>query len=77
MSPMNPEPERLLTEDELAKLWGVTSSLLQKMRHEGRGPRFVRIGRLVRYRMSDVMRYVEENSIGTEPPRVLDPVAVH
>ena len=43
---MSPEQEKLLTEVELAKLWGVTTSFLQKMRHEGRGPRFIRIGRL-------------------------------
>ena len=34
---MSPEQEKLLTEVELAKLWGVTTSFLQKMRHEGRG----------------------------------------
>ena len=36
---MSPEQEKLLTEVELAKLWGVTTSFLQKMRHEVRGPR--------------------------------------
>jgi predicted DNA-binding transcriptional regulator AlpA len=60
------DPERLLTECELAELWKVTPDCLQKMRHEGRGPRYVRIGRLVRYRMSDVIRYIEENCVGTK-----------
>jgi len=64
---MSREEEKLLTEEELAKLWRVTPSLLQKMRHEGRGPRFVRIGRLVRYRLSDLTRYLEENSVCTDP----------
>ncbi len=61
---MNDREERLLNESEVAALWGVTKSLLQKMRYERRGPRFVRIGRLVRYRLSDVNRYMEENSVG-------------
>jgi len=74
---MRPEHEKLLTEVELAKLWGVTTSFLQKMRHEGRGPRFIRIGRLVRYRLSDVVRYVEENSVATEPRQTPDPASVH
>ncbi|PYV28991.1 MAG: hypothetical protein DMG09_31130 [Acidobacteria bacterium] len=48
------------------------------MRHEGRGPRFIRIGRRVRYRMSDVIRYVEENSVTTtESSSVPNPSVVH
>ena len=74
---MSPEQEKLLTEVELAKLWGVTTSFLQKMRHEGRGPRFTRIGRQVGYRMSDVTRYVEENSIGIAPPQMPNPAFLH
>lgn len=62
------DTEKLVTEDQLAKLWSVTTSFLQKMRHEGRGPQFIRIGRLVRYRVSDLIRYVEENRVVNEHP---------
>jgi len=34
---MSPEQEKLLTEVDLAKLWGVTTSFLQKMRTSGEG----------------------------------------
>ncbi len=64
---MDDREDKLLSETELAKLWGVTKSFLQKMRYERRGPRYVRIGRLVRYRQSDVDRYTEENSVGAPP----------
>lgn len=77
MFEMNSEQERLLTEGELAKLWGVTPSLLQKMRYEGRGPRFVRIGRLVRYRITDVTRYLEENCVSTKSQPASGIDAVH
>lgn len=74
---MTSEPERLLTEGELAELWSVTPECLQKMRHEGRGPRFVRIGRLVRYRMLDVIRYLEENSVDLNSPSTSNPAVMN
>lgn len=48
-----PEPEFLNTR-EAAELLGVTPKALEQMRSEGRGPRFVRVGRAVRYRRSDL-----------------------
>jgi hypothetical protein len=71
------DPKELLTERELAELWKVTPDCLQKMRHEGRGPCFIRIGRLVRYRMSDVIRYEKENCVGTNTQPESDLAAVH
>lgn len=71
------EPVRLLTEEQVAEFWGVTTSLLQKMRHEGKGPRFVRIGRLVRYRTSDLACYLEEHSVGTKQQPTPTVPAVH
>ncbi len=55
------EHEEFLTEKEVAKELKVTPACLQKMRHDERGPRFVRFGRLIRYRRSDVIRYMESN----------------
>jgi helix-turn-helix protein len=38
-----------LTEQELATLWRISPAALRRMRREGRGPRWTRIGRLIRY----------------------------
>jgi hypothetical protein len=46
--------EQLLTESELSRLTGRAVSTLQKDRCVGAGIPFIRLGRLVRYRQSDV-----------------------
>jgi excisionase family DNA binding protein len=52
---------RLLTVSEAAHALGVSISTLNKLRVQGGGPRFVRIGSSVRYRQSDLAEYVESN----------------
>jgi len=39
-------------------------ALLRRMRREGRGPRFTRIGRLVRYPEDWLYKYIEANAVG-------------
>jgi len=46
-------------EYEAAKLLGCTVSCLRAWRFRKVGPRFIRIGRLVRYRVSDLQDYQE------------------
>jgi hypothetical protein len=48
-------PEQLLTSIELAQRWRVSTKTLANQRWLGEGPPFVRLGRVVRYRMSDVL----------------------
>jgi len=50
--------DRLLTEDEVSAATGRATSTLQKDRCSGGGIPFVRLGRLVRYRESDVTAYL-------------------
>jgi predicted DNA-binding transcriptional regulator AlpA len=52
--------ERLLTDRELSTLIGRARSSLQKDRVVGRGVPFVRVGGQIRYRQSDVERYLAE-----------------
>jgi excisionase family DNA binding protein len=49
----------LLSDYEVARVTGRSRSTLQKDRVAGGGIPFVRIGRLVRYRQSDVTAYLE------------------
>lgn len=52
----------LLTERQLAERWQLASSKkLQADRVSGKGCPFVRIGRCVRYRLSDVLAYEDAN----------------
>lgn len=43
-----------LTPRQVAEVLGVSTEGLQKMRSEGRGPKFVKVGGRIRYRRSDL-----------------------
>src|SRR4051812_42834045 len=51
-----------LTERDLAKFLRCSVACLRRMRREGRGPRWTRIGRLVRYPESWVQEYLNSQS---------------
>ncbi len=53
----------LWTEKTYASYRGCSVSTCQKERHFGRGPNYVKIGRLVRYLPEDVIRYCLERRI--------------
>ncbi len=52
--------DRLLDDHEVARITGRARSTLQKDRVIGTGLPFVRIGRLVRYRQSDLAAFLAE-----------------
>jgi predicted DNA-binding transcriptional regulator AlpA len=52
------ETDPLLHPAQVAKLLGVSLSWLAKSRLTGTGPRFIKIGRAVRYAMSAVREYI-------------------
>lgn len=51
----------LFTETDLAAVLEVEVRTLQSWRAEGRGPDFVKLGKSVFYRVSDVQAWVEAN----------------
>jgi predicted DNA-binding transcriptional regulator AlpA len=53
------ELDPLLHPTQVARLLGVSPSWLAKSRMNGTGPRFVKIGRAVRYAMSAVQEYIK------------------
>lgn len=48
----------LLTPDEVSDYLGVPLGTLANWRYQGRGPAFVRLGRHVRYRATDVAEWI-------------------
>jgi predicted DNA-binding transcriptional regulator AlpA len=63
--------DRVLNQKEAAKLLGVSTRTLERHRVTGTGPRFTRLGRLVRYRQCDLADYVDRNlraSTSETPP---------
>ena len=60
-----PETTRALTEREVAELLGLSVATLRVWRHRGKGPRFLRLGRSVRYLPSDVADFVRASAVDT------------
>jgi predicted DNA-binding transcriptional regulator AlpA len=56
--------EELIDEPTLATRLGVSRSTLQSWRYGGRGPRFIKLGRMIRYRTADIEAYLRANTRG-------------
>ena len=59
-----PVPVALLTEEQTAQLLSLSIRTLQAWRLREAGPRFVRAGRAIRYRRSDVDQWIAANTYG-------------
>lgn len=59
-------PTRALTEREVAELLGLSVATLRAWRHRGKGPRFLRLGRSVRYLPTDVDEFVRASAVDTQ-----------
>lgn len=57
--------DKLLTQKEVAEWTGMSSAWFEMSRFKGTGIPYVKIGRSVRYRTSDVQRWIDSNVIGT------------
>jgi len=55
-------PTDLIDETALAERLRVSRSTLQGWRYAGRGPRYLKIGRLIRYRNADVDGFLHASS---------------
>jgi excisionase family DNA binding protein len=57
-------PNELLNEEQTAKLIGVAEQTLAGWRCNGRyGLPFVKVGRLVRYKRGDVMKWLDKRTV--------------
>ncbi|BBZ39301.1 helix-turn-helix transcriptional regulator [Mycobacterium conspicuum] len=54
--------DELLTPQQLAEYRGTTVAVLAQERHKGTGPRFIRDGRRIRYRVRDIRDYLDANT---------------
>ena len=55
-----------LTEREVAEQLGLSIATLRAWRHRGKGPRFLRLGRSVRYLPADVDEFVRASAVDTQ-----------
>ena len=67
---------QLIAEKELAERLGISVRTLRQWRYWGRGPRFIKLGKAVRYSVADIEAYIASNRrqstrpTGASPKRV-------
>ena len=61
-----------LTERQTAKLLGLAVRTLQLWRYQKRGPRYVKLGGAVRYRLEDLERFIEAGTRETRDSALSD-----
>jgi excisionase family DNA binding protein len=60
----NEAPSEFLDERSLCALLAISSVTATKWRAQAKGPPFIKVGRLVRYRRSDVDAWLRANTVG-------------
>lgn len=60
------EIEAAIRETEAARILGCTVACLRAWRQRKRGPAFIRVGRLVRYRPSELAEFMDRNRVAAD-----------
>jgi predicted DNA-binding transcriptional regulator AlpA len=55
--------ETLINEEAAAKVLQIHKVTLATWRHEGRGPTYIKIGKNIRYRPSEIESYLEQRTV--------------
>jgi len=58
---------KLLTTKEVAAFLKISPVTLEMWRAENKGPKFIKVGRYVRYSTTDLAEYVRRQTRGTNP----------
>jgi predicted DNA-binding transcriptional regulator AlpA len=56
----------LLTESQVWHRYGLSVSWQRRTRHEHRGPRYLKLGKMVRYRRTDIEAYLAGHVVEPE-----------
>jgi hypothetical protein len=59
-----PDSDALLTEAQAADFLNLSVRTIQAWRNKWTGPVFVRLGRTIRYRRSDLVAWISKNAVG-------------
>lgn len=65
LATLKKDPELLLTQGELCALLGKSQSWAERSRWNRTGPRYLKLGRSVRYRAQDVLEYILAGTVET------------
>ena len=57
--------EQFISQQNLAARWGLSERTLERWRWQGKGPRYIKIGHRVRYRLEEIKHYEVVRTYGT------------
>lgn len=60
---------RLMSQRDLAAYIGKSTAWCERARWAGEGPKFIKLGRHVRYRAEDVLAWIDENVVSSTAER--------
>lgn len=72
---MQHDEERLLDQKAMCRILGISPKTAEVWRLRGRGPRFCKIGSLVRYRRQDIQAYILRNNLQSTSEALPDDAA--
>jgi excisionase family DNA binding protein len=55
--------QEFISEVDAAEILGLPVRTLQQWRHERRVLKYTKLGRLVRYRLTDIQKHIEQNTM--------------
>jgi len=64
--PLEKLRDRYLTAKEVSELTGMCPSLLANQRSARKGIPFIKLGRSIRYRMTDILAFMDDHRVNTE-----------
>jgi predicted DNA-binding transcriptional regulator AlpA len=67
----HPDSDTLLTETQVSEILNLSIRTLQMWRVRRAGPKYVQVGRAVRYRRRDLIAWIDANTIGSPTGRQL------
>jgi hypothetical protein len=57
----NAKPVRHCHQTDLSRRWNISPRTLERWRWQGKGPRYLKVGRRILYRIEDVLAYESGN----------------
>jgi predicted DNA-binding transcriptional regulator AlpA len=69
VQPTSDNQSGLLTEKQIKDFYNLSIPWQRRTRREGRGPRFLKVGKMVRYRQADIEEFLAAHTVEPRPER--------
>lgn len=63
--------KQMYTTDEIATMFGLKESYLRKLRQLRKGPKYFKLGKMIRYHKADVKAWLQKAAVEIQPKGVI------